>query len=282
MFDYLVCGLGSVGSEIAKLLKLQKKKFNVLENARSLKSRDVKKYSYINSSELNIKKPLLVFVCYPDLIAAKKEWAGLFDDKNVFFVCMTGWPILYGTWPIKSNILMYAPKAIASKITFGGCVFATSFYKKTNDSVDPFKELNQIFQPKKTIEASPAQELCSDLLSEQLLLCGWGPLISLLTYKKLLKFGVPKELAWEECTKEAAYIFNTLASLGPEGFSKKISDLALRGGYRAIKKFPIKQWNEMVDKMYEDIKNEKIFKKTDDVLPTREDAKKFWEDMSHE
>ena len=64
--------------------------------------------------------------------------------------------------------------------------------------------------------------------------------------------------------------------------SKKISPLALRGGYKAIKKFPIDDWNKMIDKMYSEINNENIFKSTDESLPPESEAQKFWEDLSHE
>ncbi len=276
MFDYLVCGLGSMGSAIASILKSAGKDFSVLESLSSAKKCSKKGYRCLNVSELKIKKNLIVFVCYPDIIAEKTVWPETFNNENVFFVCMTGWPVTYCKWPPKSNVLMYAPKAIASKLEKKQFMVAFAVCQKTNMEIDPIKQLDEVFEPKKSLEVSAVDEMRSDLLSEQLVLCGWGPLVSLLTYRKLVEVGVPKELAWEECVREAAYIFETLASLGPEKFSQKISSLALRGGYEAIKNFPFKHWDEMVDKMYKNIENENIVNSTDSILPPEKDAKEFW------
>jgi len=265
-----------MGDAIAGMLESGKKKFYVSESLHSREKCTKKGYPLLNLLNIQVKNPLFVFVCYPDLVAAKTKWPESLNNKNVFFVCMTGWPVMYGEWPSKSNVLMYAPKIIASKLGREKFMVAFSVHQKTNLAVDPLSHLDKIFEPKKTIEVKPVEEMRSDLLSEQLVLCGWGPLVSLLTYKKLIEVGIPKELAWEECTREAAYIFETLAALGPEKFSKKISSLALRGGYKAIKDFPFAHWNKMIDKMYENIENETISSATDSILPSEKDARKFW------
>ena len=271
-----------MGNAIADLLESGKKKFYVSESLNSAEKCIKKGYPSLKLSDVQLKNPLIVFVCYPDLIAAKTKWPKSLNNNSVFFVCMTGWPVLYGKWPPKSNVLMYAPKAIASKLDKKKFMVAFSVHQKTNLTLDPLDHLDEVFGPKKAIEVSPVEEMRSDLLSEQLVLCGWGPLISLLTYKKLIGVGIPKELAWEECTREAAYIFETLASLGPEKFSKKISSLALRGGYKAIKDFPFAHWNKMIDKMYENIKNENISSATDSILPSEKDAREFWKELDDE
>ena len=271
-----------MGVAIAEILKSKQIPFKVLEtNNNSAKIKQLGCESF-TIDQLKASKPIVIFLCYPDLVTTKQKWIASLNSNKVFFVCLTGWPIINRTWPKKSNILMYAPKAIASKLKPEKCLIAFSFHQKTNSKIHLLVELNKIFQPKKTIEVTPFEETKSDLLSEQVLLCGWAPLIALLTYKKLIKSGVNKELAWEECTREAGYIFETLASLGPKGFAEKISPLALRGGYKAIKKFPMNSWNKMIDKMCLEIDNENIFKSTDESLPSESEARKFWEDLNHE
>ncbi len=271
-----------MGIAIAEILKNKQIAFKVVKTNNNADKIKQLGYDGLTIDQLEGSKPIIVFLCYPDLVTTKQKWISSLNSNKVFFVCLTGWPIINRTWPKKSNVLMYAPKAIASKLESQKCLIAFNFHQKTNSKIKPLAELNKIFKPKKIIEVTPLEETKSDLLSEQVLLCGWAPLIALLTYKKLIKSGITKELAWEECTREAGYIFETLANLGPKGFSEKISPLALRGGYKAIKKFPIDDWSKMIDKMYSEIDNENIFKSTDKSLPPESEAQKFWEDLSHE
>ncbi|MBR61722.1 MAG: hypothetical protein CL904_03560 [Dehalococcoidia bacterium] len=282
MFEYVICGLGSMGIAIAEILKSKKIPFKVLKTKNNISKIAELGYDDIATECLDASRPLVLFLCYPDLVTTSKKWIASLNSNKVFFVCLTGWPIINRKWPSKSNVIMYAPKAIASKLKPKKCLIALNVHQETNEEARLLIELNKIFEPKQTITVSPLEETKSDLLSEQVLLCGWAPLIALLTYKKLIKSGIAKELAWEECTREASYIFETLANLGPDGFSKKISSLALRGGYKAIKKFPIREWDRMIDKMYSEIDNGNIFKSTNTSLPSESEAQKFWEELNNE
>jgi ketol-acid reductoisomerase len=83
------------------------------------------------------------------------------------------------------------------------------------------------------LEASFDDETKTDLLSEQVVLCGSVPRLVLETIDFLAKKGIDRRLAEYECLNELKLVVDMMVEHGVEGMLKKVSRAAYYGGMKA-------------------------------------------------
>ncbi len=196
-------------------------------------------------------KSSLFLIALPDRVAASSSLSfldGVGQEGTIVY--LSGWPLLLGSPPPLPDLLLFAPKAIAKRVSEGDYSAAVGVHaNRSGNAEDTIPLLSSLLGSTRNIQATATEELVADLFSEQSVLCGWAPELALRAYKTLVDCGIPKELAWEECVGEVAALFDVLATQGPEAFSRMISDAALIGGTRVARDFPETAWDRLVDRI---------------------------------
>lgn len=188
----------------------------------------------------------------------------------------------YPSW----SFLMLAPKAIASEVRFqyetkGKLAAVISTEGSTNPESDLrlLKELaNAIGITAGPFETTFKDETYADLFSEQSILCSLIPYGALHSYNKLRKKGISRELAYLECWYEVKLITDALIKLGPIKFFNLISPNALIGGEKARKAIFNSNYQEVSDRLMDDIWSGKFFNEVDktDFLAVKNEVMAFW------
>lgn len=160
-----------------------------------------------------------------------------------------------------AEILLFAPKAIASELRFLyetkgklGAVYSCEFSEEQENAKSWLFELAKDLG----INAGPypasfEHETKADLFSEQSLLCSVLPRAAELSFRLLREKGISEELAYLECWYEMKLIANTLVKMGPTAFFKLISPNALLGGYEADKLLFDKAYQSKLEILFEKI-----------------------------
>jgi ketol-acid reductoisomerase len=190
----------------------------------------------------------------------------------------------------KFNHLLLAPKAIASEVRFqfevGGKLGACSSLEYAlGHDIDACKILLKNLAEGIGITAGPyptsfKNEARADLFSEQSLLCGLLPYAAKKSFDLLISKGIDPEVAYMECWLEVKLIATAMVELGPRDFFDLISPHALSGGHKAQGMIFDKAYQNVLEKLYQDIENGTFFNevKAQDQTKLRNDILKYWED----
>jgi ketol-acid reductoisomerase len=186
------------------------------------------------------------------------------------------------------NHLLLAPKAIASEVRFQfetggnlGACSSTEFARA--DDLDACTTLLKNLARGIGITAGPFQtkfseEAYADLFSEQSLLCGLLPYAAKKSYDHLRKKGISEEVAYMECWLEVRLIASAMLDYGPKDFFNLISPHALIGGEKAQRLFFDKAYQNILEKLYNDIETGHFFEEADsvNVQELKEQVQAYW------
>lgn len=219
-----------------------------------------------------------IAVALPDRVAAAWPWPALGPGSDLLF--LAGWPLEAGAPPGGCDLLMAAPKAIASTVAEGGFTVATAVAAdRSGKAAARLDGWLAALGAGRRLAATPRQEMVADLFSEQALLCGWAPEAALRAYQALVDAGIPADLAWEECVAEMAHLFSALARLGPDRFAATISEAALVGGAEAAREFPAAAWERAAAAILAAVEDGSFvagMAADDAVAARREAARRHW------
>jgi len=188
------------------------------------------------------------------------------------------------------NFLLLAPKPIAREFRLhylkGKLVpalidVASLVQERNSESKDDYLDL--LKKLAKFLGCIPflgdtEMEAKSDLLSEQTLLCSLIPYGALLSYQKLRELGASSEMAYFECWYELSLIVNTMVTLGPREFFKKISPNALIGAKKGMDLLAQSDLNAVMEKLKVEICSGKfaLQVKEGHISTTRNEMDAFW------
>lgn len=187
---------------------------------------------------------------------------------------------LYPQW----NLLMLAPKAIASEVRFQyqtkgklGAVFSLEGQNENQEAwlMELAKALGITSGPHQT---SFKDECFADLFSEQSLLCGLLPYAALKSFNLLRAKGISPEVAYMECWLEVKLIADAMVKKGPLEFFKLISPNALIGGEKAREMLFDKAYQNKIERLWNDIESGSFFKEIDqsDFSQKKNQVLEFW------
>jgi ketol-acid reductoisomerase len=165
------------------------------------------------------------------------------------------------------NHLLLAPKAIASEVRFQYETKGKLAAAYSTEGAENQKEADKIiFSLCKNLginigpfPVSFQEECFADLFSEQSLLCSILPYAASISFKKLRKKGISKEIAYLECWAELKLICDALTKMGPIEFFNLISPNALIGGEKAKNILFDQNYEAKLDGLMEDIWSRKFF-----------------------
>lgn len=169
---------------------------------------------------------------------------------------------------INAEILLLAPKAIASELRFLyetkgkiGAVYSCEYAQDKTAAKSWLLELAKNLG----ITAGPYEvtfdaETKADLFSEQSLLCSVLPRAAERSFQLLRDKGISEELAYLECWYEMKLIADTLVKIGPNSFFDLISPNALLGGYEADKLLFDKAYQNKLETLFEKIERGTFYK----------------------
>lgn len=189
----------------------------------------------------------------------------------------------------KLNHLLLAPKAIASEVRFQfevdgslGACYSTEFARAEDQ--EACEVLVKNLAKGIGITAGPfpttfSHEARADLFSEQSLLCGLLPYAAKKSFDLLRSKGISEEVAYMECWLEVKLIANAMIDFGPSGFFDLISPHALIGGHKASQLFFDKAYQNILEKLYNDIERGEFFKEADsrDLTQLKQEIQNFWQ-----
>lgn len=106
------------------------------------------------------------------------------------------------------------------------------------------------------IESSFAEETKTDLLSEQVILCGAVPRLVKDTVGFLVEKGIDRRLAEYECLNELKLIVDMMVEHGVDGMLRKVSTVARYGGERAGRVvLPAAELRSRTEKLWDEIES---------------------------
>lgn len=169
---------------------------------------------------------------------------------------------------INAEVLLLAPKAIASELRFLyetkgkiGAIYSVEYAKDQSLAKKWLFELaSDLGLNAGPYPASFQDETTADLFSEQTLLCSVLPRAAELSFKLLRDKGISEELAYLECWYEMKLIADTLVKIGPNQFFNLISPNALLGGYEADKQLFDKAYQSKLETIFENIQSGAFYK----------------------
>ncbi|MCO5144254.1 MAG: ketol-acid reductoisomerase [Oligoflexia bacterium] len=182
------------------------------------------------------------------------------------FVFAHGYALTYGNLQVapQDDLLLVAPKGIGQKLRenylAGSGVLgvlavskdATTTAWSTAEEIAKGLGLDRVGIIKTTAE----KETFTDLLSEQVVLCGAVPRLVEEGERFLIEKGIPKEIARYECLNELKLIVDMMVEHGVEGMYQKISTAARFGGLNAAERIlPKEHLREGMDYLWEKITN---------------------------
>lgn len=188
------------------------------------------------------------------------------------------------------NHLLLAPKAIASEVRFqfetGGKLGACfSLDCALSHDHHACKVLIKNIAKGLGITAGPyptsfKNEANADLFSEQSLLCGLLPYAAKKSFDYLISKGIEPEVAYMECWHEVKLIANAMAELGPSEFFDLISPHALSGAHKAQSLLFDKAYQNVLEKLYQDIEDGTFFKEigAQDQKVMRKKVLSYWKE----
>ncbi len=107
-----------------------------------------------------------------------------------------------------------------------------------------------------TYEATAAEEVESDLFSEQALLCGGLPALIAETFQTLTNEGIRPEVAYLECVHELAFIADLIQKRGIHGMLQMTSPTARYGGIQGAQSFRTPELKKTLHKIFQAIRNQ--------------------------
>ncbi len=193
---------------------------------------------------------------------------------------------------LNAEILLFAPKAIASELRFLyeskgklGAVFSVEYARDRKAASAWLHQLARGLG----INAGPypvtfSEETKADLFSEQSILCSVLPRAAERSFQLLRDKGVSEELAYLECWYEMKLIADTLVKKGPSAFFKLISPNALLGGYEADKLLFDKAYQSKLENLYERIETGQFYElaRQTDFADLRAKIAQEWDDCALE
>ena len=178
-------------------------------------------------------------------------YSDFITDEHLF-IFAHGFSISYAKTVKHKRFGLIAPKAIATALRknyLNKQNLSAVVYSSLQEDKNLILKLARAIGISDIIETNPINEVISDLLTEQSLLCGGVPKLIKTTVDSLVDLGIPKELAVKESIYELKYILDTIIELGFSGFYDAISPVALLGAYKMFKE------NISLKKSLEDIKD---------------------------
>ncbi|GAB4010408.1 MAG: ketol-acid reductoisomerase [Bdellovibrio sp.] len=171
--------------------------------------------------------------------------------------------------------LLFAPKAIANAIRETGlgrnsfkAVIGLEYSKSFEFDHDWLVNLaKDLFCDLPLIQSSAKEEMTADLFSEQSLLCSLIPYGALHSFNFLVGKGISPDVAYIECWKEVKLIADAMISKGPRGLFELISPTALVGGERAKNILFDQNYEQKLQKIYDDIESGQFFQEFDNLDP---------------
>lgn len=121
------------------------------------------------------------------------------------------------------------------------------------------------------IRSTFGEETKTDLLSEQVILCGAVPKLVTQTIDFLVGKGINKELATYECLNELKLITDMMVEHGVEGMLKKVSSAAYYGGQQAAEiVVPTKELEVRTEALWREIENGGFASRLREHIATRD------------
>lgn len=256
-----IIGYGNQARVWAKNLKDSKVNVNILirENSASISSITRDGFEALNIKD-GIKKEGIFCVLIPDEKHEEffEKYKPFISEKSLF-IFAHGYSVSYKNINVRKALL--APKAIA-KIVRANYLDnkktpAAFFCEKEDEKIIKVLAEKLGFSP--LIESSFLEEVTSDLLSEQVLLCGAVPALIIKTFNKLKEKGISPKIAALECVYELEYILNVIKEKGIYNLYNLISPAALSGGAKVWEKVD-ESFNKLINETMEDISSKEFLK----------------------
>lgn len=182
------------------------------------------------------------------------------DQKLIF---AHGFSLHFKTapWPETCGHILLAPKAIAIEVraAYQEKRIFPGVYSLANARAGEHRRwveaLADDLAMGPLVEASVADEVKADLLSEQVLLCGGIPKLIALSFDALVARGVHPEVAYLECVHEVGIFAELFRSRGFDKSLAPISPTARFGAYTAWQKLNDQPMGAAIDALMGEIEN---------------------------
>lgn len=182
------------------------------------------------------------------------------------FLFAHGFAVTFGKLPVSASddLVLVAPKGIGQKLRetyVAGSGVMGVLGVAQDGSGKAWQTANDVAEGLGLarvglIRSTFAEECKTDLLSEQVILCGAVPKLVTQTIDFLVGKGINKELATYECLNELKLITDMMVEHGVEGMLKKVSSAAYYGGQQAAEVIlPSKELETRTEALWREIEN---------------------------
>ena len=159
-------------------------------------------------------------------------------DKSFVFIFAHGFSVSFQGLRTKAKKILIAPKAIARLIRHNyldGKTVPAVYSMEDEADIELVKTLTSKLGFSPLIRSSFEHETVSDLLTEQVIMCGGVPALIIETFEMLKSKGIPEDIAVQECLFELSYILDVVKEKGIAGMYQAISPVAASGGYKVFR-----------------------------------------------
>lgn len=296
---YYIVGLGSQAMAWAQNLRESEQKFSILARKNGDSYQRAQSYIFNTQSleDFQSEVPCWIFLLTPDdthLDILRQLSPRLSRGSSILYAHGQSFVSehLAQEFPQFHHLLL-APKAIAHEVRQRfvhkmplGAAYDIVLSQDQNSSQETYSAIEkQLMNLASAIginlgpyRTSFHDEMVADLFSEQTLLCSSIPYLARMSFEKLCKQGLSKELAYMECWFELKLITDTLCKIGPERFFEMISPTALAGGLKAKEKLFDQAFEEKFDQLLENIQSGAFNKelKETDISQLRQEVLADW------